>query len=262
MAGLKWVDANVGRSGFVGARHVLLAAVLLGALSQGARAEQNAPDAAPIDSMAWRVKACSACHGDQGRASPEGYFPRLAGKPADYLFRQMLNFRDGRRSHTQMSYLLANLTDDYLREMAEHFARREVPYPAPLRPQAAPAVLAQGRALVMQGDAARGLPACVACHGAAMTGALPAVPGLLGLSRDYLNSQLGAWRTGARHAQAPDCMAAIARKLSVQEVGAVSSWLAAQPVPQGGKPLAQLPGPAPMACAGMQAEHAVHQEGK
>lgn len=259
MAGLK--RAGVYSGTFLGA-HVLLAAVLTATLALGARAQQNPPQGASMDSMAWRVKACSACHGDQGRASPEGYFPRLAGKPADYLFRQMLNFRDGRRSHTQMSYLLANLTDDYLREMAEHFARREVPYPAPLRPQASAPVLSQGQALVMQGDAARGLPACVSCHGAAMTGVLPAVPGLLGLSRDYLNSQLGAWRTGARHAQAPDCMAAIARKLSVHEVGAVSAWLAAQPVPRGGQPLAQLPGPAPMACAGMDAEHAARQEGK
>jgi cytochrome c553 len=114
----------------------------------------------------------------------------------------------------------------------------------------------------MQGDATRGLPACVACHGAAMTGVLPAVPGLLGLSRDYLNSQLGAWQTGQRHAQAPDCMAAIARKLSGQEVAAVSAWLAAQPVPQGGKPLAQLPRPAPMACAGMDGDNTARQEGR
>ncbi|MCD2514088.1 c-type cytochrome [Acidovorax sp. D4N7] len=203
--------------------------------------------------MAWRVQACSACHGDQGRATPEGYFPRLAGKPADYLFRQMQNFRDGRRNHTQMRYLMAHLTDDYLREMAGFFARREVPYPPPLQPQAGAQALARGEALVRQGDAARGLPACVACHGTAMTGVLPAVPGLLGLSRDYLNSQLGAWRTGQRHAQDPDCMAAIAQKLSAPEVAAVSAWLAAQPVPEGGKPATQPSGPAPMACAGLAA---------
>lgn len=206
----------------------------------------------PIDPMALRVQACSACHGDQGRATPEGYFPRLAGKPADYLFRQMQSFRDGRRNHTQMRYLMAHLTDDYLREMAGYFARREVPYPAALPPQASAQVLAQGEALVRAGDATRWLPACVACHGAAMTGALPAVPGLLGLSRDYLNSQLGAWKTGQRHAQAPDCMAEVARKLSVSEIGALSAWLAAQPVPRGGQPLAQLPGTAPLACAGME----------
>ncbi len=218
----------------------------------------QAQEVEPVDSMAWRVKACSACHGDRGRATPEGYFPRLAGKPADYLFRQMQNFRDGRRSHTQMRYLMAHLSDDYLREIAGYFAQREVPYPPPLGAQASAPVLAQGRALVMQGDATRALPACVACHGPAMTGVLPAVPGLLGLSRDYLNSQLGAWRTGARRAQSPDCMSEIARKLSVHEVGAISAWLAAQPVPLGGnalggKPLAQQPAPAPMACAGLEA---------
>lgn len=253
MAGLKGSAVNC-RSRVWRARVRFAAAALCSLLVLGAHAHEAQP-APTVDAMAWRVKACSACHGDQGRATPEGYFPRLAGKPADYLFRQMQNFRDGRRHHAPMAYLLAHLTDDYLREMAGYFAQREVPYPPPLAAQAPAPVLAQGHALVLQGDAARGLPACVACHGAAMTGVLPAVPGLLGLSRDYLNSQLGAWRTGARHAQAPDCMAAIAQKLSVHEVGAISAWLAAQPVPQGGKPLAQLPRVAPLACAGLAADH-------
>lgn len=245
-----WECADSGRRGSVRrACGALAVTALFAALTHRAGA-QPLP---PVDSMAWRVQACSACHGDQGRATREGYFPRLAGKPADYLFRQMQNFRDGRRNHTQMRYLMAHLTDDYLREIAGFFAQREVPYPPPLAPQAAAQALAQGEALVRQGDAARGLPACVACHGAAMTGVLPAVPGLLGLSRDYLNSQLGAWRTGQRHAQAPDCMADIARKLSALEVTAISAWLAAQPVPRSGTPAAQLPGPAPMACAGLAA---------
>jgi cytochrome c553 len=47
-----------------------------------------------------------------------------------------------------------------------------------------------------------------------MTGRAPFVPGLLGLPRDYLNAQLGAWRTGQRRALAPDCMAEVARKLA------------------------------------------------
>ena len=184
-------------------------------------------------SMASRVLACTVCHGKEGRATPDGYFPRIAGKPAGYLTNQLLNFRDGRRSYPQMTYLIEHLTDDYLREMAEHFAALELPYPPPPPPQAAPAVLEQGRQLVQQGDAARNIPACVACHGTAMTGVAPSIPGLLGLPRDYLNSQLGAWKTGQRRAQAPDCMAAIARQLTPDEVSAVSAWLAAQPVPSG-----------------------------
>lgn len=201
--------------------------------------------------MASRVLACTVCHGKEGRATPDGYFPRIAGKPAGYLANQLLNFRDGRRSYPQMSYLIEHLTDDYLREMAEHFAALDVPYPAPPPPQAAPAVLERGRQLVHQGDAARNVPACVACHGAAMTGVAPSIPGLLGLPRDYLNSQLGAWKTGQRRAQAPDCMAAIARQLTPEEVSAVSAWLAAQPVPASGKPAHSLPAAMPTRCGGV-----------
>ena len=150
-----------------------------------------------------------------------------------------------------MSHLLETLSDEYLHEIAAYFAALELPYPPPPAPQAAPAQLAQGQRLVQQGDAARRLPACVQCHGSAMTGVAPAIPGLLGLPRDYLNSQLGAWQTGQRHAQAPDCMAEVARKLSPDEVSAISAWLAAQPVPAGGKPAAQLPAPLPLRCGGV-----------
>ena len=272
MAGFTWGGANGGvqRSGFASACRQWVALALVGVAAMGAAVAQEgmahkgeareggARDS--VDSMAWRVKACSACHGDQGRATADGYFPRLAGKPAGYLFQQLQNFRDGRRSHPQMAHLLAYLSDDYLREMADYFAKRQVPYPPPARTRVSAQELARGQALVLHGDASRGLPACVACHGAAMTGVLPAVPGLLGLSRDYLNSQLGAWQTGQRHAQAPDCMADIARKLSVAEVAAVAGWLAAMRHRLRGQPVAQLPRPAPLTCAGMA--QTSHGEGR
>jgi len=227
----------------------MLALAALGSVALAASAAPEAP--APASSMASRVLACTACHGKEGRATPEGYFPRIAGKPAGYLANQLLNFRDGRRSYPQMGYLIEHLTDDYLREMAAHFSALELPYPPPPAPQAPPAVLERGRALVQQGDAARRIPACVQCHGPAMTGVAPAIPGLLGLPRDYLNSQLGAWQTGQRRAQAPDCMAEVARQLTPDDVSAVSAWLAAQVVPGGGKPAAALPAAMPARCGGV-----------
>ena len=235
------------------------AAVAAMASSAGAQA-QTAPASAapatpaatvPASSMASRVLACTACHGKEGRATPDGYFPRIAGKPAGYLANQLINFRDGRRSYPQMTYLIEHLTDDYLREMADHFAALDVPYPPPPAPQAPPAALEQGRKLVQVGDVARNIPACVACHGAAMTGVEPSIPGLLGLPRDYLNSQLGAWKTGQRRAHAPDCMADIARQLTPDDVSAVSAWLAAQPVAAGGKPARTLPAAMPARCGGV-----------
>lgn len=228
---------------------------LLAALGMAAASVLAVPPAETVamasTDMAPRVLACVVCHGKEGRATPDGYFPRIAGKPEGYLYHQLLNFRDGRRSYPQMGTLIEHLTDDYLREMAAHFAALQLPYPPPPPVQASAAVLERGRTLVQQGDAARRIPACVQCHGAAMTGVAPAIPGLLGLPRDYLNSQLGAWTTGQRRALAPDCMAQIARQLSPEEVSAVSAWLAAQPVPAGGKPAAALPAPLPVQCGGV-----------
>lgn len=183
------------------------------------------------DTLAQRLMACTACHGPQGRAAPDGYYPRLAGKPAGYLYNQLLNFRDGQRQYRLMSQMVDPLSEAYLLEMADHFAAMDVPYPAPAPLQATADQRQRGEQLALRGDASRQLPACASCHGAALTGVLPATPGLLGLPRDYLNAQLGAWRTGLRRAHAPDCMAEIARRLAPEDIAAVSAWLASQPAP-------------------------------
>lgn len=207
------------------------------------------------DTLAQRVQACTPCHGAQGRAAPSGYQPRLAGKPAGYLYHQLLNFRDGRRDYGPMTVLIDPLSDAYLQEIAAYFAALEAPYPAPAPATSPPATLQRGEQLVRQGDAARGVPACSRCHGEAMMGVAPAIPGLLGLPRDYLNAQLGAWRSGKRRAQAPDCMAQVAQQLSLSDLDAVSHWLAAQPVPPGAKPAAAAPAGQrlPVACGGVDA---------
>lgn len=198
--------------------------------------------------MAQRMLACSACHGQEGRAGPDGYYPRIAGKPAGYLYNQLLNFRDGRRHYGLMARLLDPLSDAYLLEIARHFASLDLPYPMPQAATASPATLARGEALALRGDPATRVPACVGCHGAALTGVLPDTPGLLGLPRDYLLAQLGAWRTGQRQAHAPDCMADIAMRLAPEDLAAVTSWLAARALPANARPAASLPEPPSIAC--------------
>ena len=206
----------------------LLAAGLATSLP-GPSAAQTRPQAA--DTMAQRTLACAACHGKEGRATRDGYFPRIAGKPAGYLYNQLLNFREGRRRYPQMTYMVAHLSDAYLREMADHFASLDLPYPPAQAAAASAEVLARGRTLALDGDRTRNIPACTACHSEKLTGMQPTIPGLLGLSRDYLNAQFGAWRSGMRHAASPDCMADISRKLTPEDIGAVSAWLASQPLP-------------------------------
>jgi cytochrome c553 len=146
----------------------------------------------------------------------------------------------------------------------------ELPYPppTPAKPGTAASTLARGQMLATQGDKPRGLPACSACHGAALMGvapvlqsltgslasANPSMPALLGLPRDYMAGQLGAWQTGQRRAHAPDCMGRIAKLLTMDDVDALTTWLATQPVPTGAaaKPAATLPHPMPETCGGVQ----------
>jgi cytochrome c553 len=229
---------------------VLLAAACL--LACGRAGAQASAPAAPQDPMAQRMQACTLCHGKEGRATPEGYFPRIAGKPAGYLYNQLVNFRDGRRGNAVMTYLVEHLSDDYLREIAHHFSSLDLPYPPAPRTSADAATLQRGQVLVQQGDRQRQLPACAACHGQQLTGVNPAVPGLLGLSRDYLVAQLGAWRNGTRHAIAPDCMKTVAERLSPEDLSAVATWLAAQTPPRDAKPQAAASAALPLDCGGLK----------
>jgi cytochrome c553 len=183
------------------------------------------------DTLEQRLKACTSCHGKDGRATSDGYYPRIAGKPEGYLYNQLRNFRDAKRTYPLMTYMVSNLSDAYLKEIAQYFSGQHPPYSAPQISEAAPAMLERGRILVQQGDKTKNIPACVSCHGEKMTGIAPFIPGLLGLPRDYIVAQLGAWQTGSRHAAAPDCMQKISLKLQPQDIGAVSAWLAAQQMP-------------------------------
>src|SRR5213083_1706325 len=124
-------------------RHLALPCLLSAAASLAAAAP------AAEDTMAQRMQACTVCHGPSGRAATDGYYPRIAGKPAGYLYNQLLNFREGRRRYALMTTLIDPLSDDYLREIADYFGALDLPYP-PHQPVTAPAdVLQRGEQLVL-----------------------------------------------------------------------------------------------------------------
>jgi len=223
--------------------------LLVGVLTAAASVAQAQPAARVVpDTIEQRMQACTPCHGKEGRASPAGYLPRIAGKPSAYLFNQLVNFREGRRYNVAMSYLVEQLSDEYLREIAQYFGRLDLPYPPPPATNEREGLLRRGEALVTRGDSNRRIPACTQCHGYTLTGALPAIPGLLGLPAAYLIGQLGAWKTGNRRATAPDCMAHVAKRLSAVDVRAVAVWLASLPVPTGARAAEHPDLPLPLEC--------------
>jgi cytochrome c553 len=181
--------------------------------------------------MEARLRACAACHGSLGQGTNNEYFPRLAGKPAGYLFNQLLAFRNGRRRYPPMNYLLEFQPDAYLRAMADYLAGQNPPLPVPAIPIVSANLLALGQTLVTRGDPDRGIPACSGCHNPSFTGMEPAIPGLLGLQPGYISAQLGAWRYGTRTAIAPDCMQVVSGHLTETDVTAVAAWLSTLPAP-------------------------------
>jgi cytochrome c553 len=189
-----------------------------------------------VDSIEARVQGCVTCHGQSGQGTQSGYYPRIAGKPASYLYNQLIAFRDGTRKYAPMNYLVAYLPDSYLREMAEHFAKQRPSFAAKEATTADPATVARGQTLVTVGDSGKGVPACIACHGKGLTGMEPGIPGLVGLRATYIVAQLTRWRVGDRHAAAPDCMKRIATRLSETDIAAVAAWLSQLDAPQDPSP--------------------------
>lgn len=198
--------------------------------------DEAVPAFKTVDSLEARVQGCVTCHGQSGQGTNNGYFPRIAGKPAGYLYNQLVAFRDGQRKYPPMNYLVAYLPDAYLRELAEHFAQQRPPYVVMEREPVDAATLARGQALVTVGDAPKGIPACAACHGAGLTGMNPGIPGLVGLRPTYITAQLIRWRVGDRHAAEPDCMKRVATRLTDTDVRAVSAYLARQAPPADAAP--------------------------
>jgi cytochrome c553 len=214
--------------------------LLFAAAPAQAQSTQGRADAIPafkkLDSIEARVQGCVTCHGQQGQGTADGYFPRIAGKPAGYLYNQLTAFRDGTRSYPPMNYLVAYLPDPYLKEIAEYFSAQR---PAFHVQQAAPADAAavqRGKALATLGDPAKGIPACIACHGANLTGMVPGIPGLAGLRPAYVVGQLTRWKVGERRAAAPDCMKRIASRLSDIDITSVAAWLSEQTPPANASP--------------------------
>ena len=209
-----------------------LAAVGVFASAGMASAQDSAiPAFKSVDSMEARMQGCVTCHGQSGQGTSNAYFPRIAGKPAAYLYNQLVAFRDGKREYPPMNYLVAYLPDAYLREIAEYFAKQRPAFEAKQPSTATPEVFARGSTLAITGDPSKQLPACITCHGAGLTGMEPSIPGLAGLRASYVVAQLTRWRTGGRQAPQPDCMKRIADRLTETDVHAVATWLAAQDAP-------------------------------
>jgi quinohemoprotein ethanol dehydrogenase len=165
--------------------------------------------------------ACGQCHTATGGGDTSGTFPRIAGQPAAYLTRQLMDFRSGARADTIMGPIAGALSDEDAADVAAYFAGTQ----APFQPLAGvdPGLAEKGRELAEAGIAAKGIPACSACHGEGGMGEPPAIPYLAGQYAHYTATQLEMWQQGLRR-NSPEAMALFAGKLDEQEIRALAAY--------------------------------------
>ena len=210
-----------------------LAALSMFAIAGSATAQNpEIPAFKSVDSMEARVQGCVTCHGQSGQGTSNQYFPRIAGKPAAYLYNQLVAFRDGKRVYPPMNYLVAYLPDAYLREIAEHFAKQRPAFEAKQpSDRACDGDLARRDAGRHRATRASNCRPASRCHGVGPHRHGARHPGArrlaLFLHRRATHALAHRQPAGAQ----PDCMKRIADRLSEADVHAVATWLAAQDPP-------------------------------
>jgi len=211
------------------------AAVLsLGLCVANASAEEAAPAgtvAGSADAGATKAAVCTACHGVNGNSTnPE--WPVLAGQNAVYIREQLGMFKAKKRNNPVMQPIVDPLTEQDMADLAAFFAAQT---PAGL--EADPSYWKAGEALYRSGDATRGIPACVACHGPAGQGnAAAGFPALRAQHSVYTVKQLQDYLTKNRYRDAANpekinstrnsvMMTTIAARLTPEDIRNLASYV-------------------------------------
>ncbi len=186
----------------------------------GAIVSNSALAVGSVEAGAAKAVVCQACHGANGNsANPQ--WPSLAGIGAAYIAEQLKNFKDGKRTNPVMMPNVAALSADDMADLGAYFDSL-----TNTGLEADPSYWQAGEKLYRGGDEARGIPACMACHGPTGRGNEPAkFPALRGQQSVYLAKQLNDYASGARMTGPNGIMQTIAKRLSPDDIRNVASYL-------------------------------------
>lgn len=161
---------------------------------------------------------CFVCHGAEGESSSE-VFPRLAGQHAEYIAKQLENFKSGKRKSTAMADMVVKLKPDEMMAVGRYFEKQtqavEPPKDLPLA--------GVGKYLYASGNKYSGVPACASCHGPAALGTAQ-LPRLAGQYASYTETQLKLFNQRER-TNDNAVMHAIVNKMTPLEMAAVAEYL-------------------------------------
>ena len=199
--------------------HYLWLSLLLGTslAAVSARAQEGNVEAGRTKSA-----TCAACHGVDGNSVTPAW-PMLAGQHASYIVRQLQAFKSGERTDVTMKPFADLLSDQEMLDVAAYFESQK---PAPKG--ADPALVGLGQQIYRGGVPARGVAACIACHGPeGMGNPLASYPRISAQHADYTTKQLNAYRTGDRRSDVElnQMMRNVAGQLFDDEIRALASYV-------------------------------------
>jgi len=173
---------------------------------------------------------CSACH-EEPAANASHLIPILDGMDAAVIFKQLADYRSGKRSWGVMNGIAKALTVQDSADVAAYFASLpggRLHADSGMRiPQGGRSFWqgSTGARLVFAGDQQRGIPPCAACHGPG--GYKIGAPPLAGQYTAYIERQLAAFAQDIRQNDIYEQMRAIARQLTPEEMKAVAEFYGA-----------------------------------
>ncbi len=198
-------------------------AILLSSLLLAATASANEPPAPAKPDLAKggaiSSQVCAACHvADGSRGAPAN--PILQGQHADYLVKQLTDFKSGKRQNAVMTAMAAPLSEDDIRNVAAFYASKTA------KPGFAKNkdTVELGQKIYRGGVAERNIPACAACHGPTGAGIPVQYPRIGSQHGEYIEAQMNAFRSGTR-TNSPQ-MTAVAARMNDKEIKAVSDYIA------------------------------------
>lgn len=176
---------------------------------------------------------CASCHGPAG-VSPSPNFPSLAGQGANYLYKQLADYKAGKRSNAIMTPFAATLSAQDMADVSAYYAAEPLPG---IQRGGSPRGLVKwvpvvdeshaAGSLVRLGAPARNVVSCAACHGQAGEGARISVPALYGQTREYFVATMQAYRAGQRTNDVYGVMRENVRNLTDREIDALADYYAA-----------------------------------
>jgi len=180
-----------------------------------------AANAGDIEAGKTKSAVCSACHGADGN-STNGAWPSLAGQHASYIYKQLADFKAGRRNNASMTGMVALLNDEDMKNLASFYESQQPKAMAFDRD-----MIETGESIYRGGITETNVAACMGCHAPSGKGNGPAGwPSLKGQHPEYLVTQLQSFKQGTRANDTGKMMRNVVVRMSDEEMKAVAAYIA------------------------------------